>query len=151
MLAKVQVNLLTVVFDVKNHENLSEYLLIIQDLEYQEETGNEEYVKFKQITVENSRELNKIASNAAKIITLVDDGAPYMNLQTYNTVSLAYRCKVSNMEILAFSLFIDEHESGMLSTKLISISIQEIETLHATIRLESPEVLKAIVLSLIHI
>ena len=145
LLAKVQVNLLTVVFDVKNYENLSEYLLIIQDLEYQEETGNEEYVKFKQITVENSRELNKIASNAAKIITLVDDGAPYMNLQTYNTVSLAYRCKVSNMEILAFSLFIDEHESGMLSTKLISISIQEIETLHATIRLESPEVLKAIV------
>ncbi|CDO93323.1 unnamed protein product [Kluyveromyces dobzhanskii CBS 2104] len=145
ILTKIQVNLLTVLFNAEDHDSLSQYLLSIQNLEYQEETANTKFVNFKHTADRYCKELNKLTSAAEKIVSTMDDGAPYMSLQTYDTVSLAYACKISNMEILTFALFIDEPESAILSTRLISICSHEVDTLQATIRMENPALLKSVV------
>lgn len=145
MLSQINVNLLRTLFRVEDPMELSEYLLKIQDLEYQEKTDTMKYANFKTINRTYSKEISKLTSTAARFIIAIDDGAPYMNLQTYNTVALAYSCKIRNMEILTFSLVSEEPESAILSRRLIFITSHEVETLQATVRMENPTFLKTIV------
>lgn len=144
-LGGIQTNLLKTLFGLDSSKKISEYLLKIQDLEYQDAVENPELKRFKMIFENYSEEINCLCSRSEKLISDIENGTPYMNFQTYNTVSLAYSCKIANMEILAFSLFLEEDEASILSENLVMTVSNELNALQTTMVIDNSDLLQTVI------
>lgn len=145
LLGKIRSALLKTLFGLGREKRISEYLLEIQDLEFQEKTAEPRYLDFVRILNDNEGKIRRLCLHSEKVINDLDNGVEYLDLQTYNVIAAAYSSKVVSMEILAFSLFLEETVSSMLSENLTSIILQELSTLQTVVVIDSVELLRSVI------